>query len=79
MFKLGPIAQLPRRYLCRKKQILPCSCGGGAHDPGLSQLALAGRAGISRRHLSFVELGRAKPSRDMVGQIAKVLEAEKQS
>jgi transcriptional regulator with XRE-family HTH domain len=43
----------------------------------LSQLALAGRAGISRRHLSFVELGRAKPSRDMVGQIAKVLEAAK--
>jgi DNA-binding XRE family transcriptional regulator len=77
MFKLGRIAQLPRRYLCRKKQILPCSCGGGAHDPGLSQLALAGRAGISRRHLSFVELGRAKPSRDMVGQIAKVLEAVK--
>ena len=44
---------------------------------GLSQLALAGRAGISQRHLSFLELGRAKPSRDMVGQIAKVLEAAK--
>jgi predicted transcriptional regulator len=44
---------------------------------GLSQLALAGRAGISQRHLSFLELGRAKPSRDMIGQIAKVLEAVK--
>ena len=30
---------------------------------GLSQLELAGRADISQRHLSFLELGRASPSR----------------
>lgn len=40
---------------------------------GLSQLALAQHAGISQRHLSFLELGRAKPSRDMVEQIAGAL------
>src|SRR5258708_29184959 len=33
---------------------------------GLSQLELAGRTNISQRHLSFLELGRASPSRDMV-------------
>jgi transcriptional regulator with XRE-family HTH domain len=41
---------------------------------GLSQLALAQRAGISQRHLSFLELGRARPSRDMVEQIADALD-----
>lgn len=41
---------------------------------GLSQLALAHRAGISQRHLSFLELGRANPSRDMVAQLAAALD-----
>src|SRR5262245_62920243 len=41
---------------------------------GLSQLALAGRAGISQRHLSFLELGRASPSREMVGRLAVALD-----
>lgn len=41
---------------------------------GLSQLDLALRAGISQRHLSFLELGRANPSRDMVEQIASALD-----
>lgn len=40
---------------------------------GLAQLALAGRAGISQRHLSFLELGRASPSRDMVDRLAGAL------
>jgi transcriptional regulator with XRE-family HTH domain len=40
---------------------------------GLSQLALAGRAGISQRHLSFLELGRASPSRAMVDRLAAAL------
>lgn len=40
---------------------------------GLSQLALAGDAGISQRHLSFLELGRAQPSRDMVLRLAATL------
>jgi transcriptional regulator with XRE-family HTH domain len=41
---------------------------------GLSQLALAQRAGISQRHLSFLEVGRAQPSREMVEQIASALD-----
>jgi transcriptional regulator with XRE-family HTH domain len=41
---------------------------------GLSQLALAGRTGISQRHLSFLELGRASPSRDMVNRLAGALD-----
>jgi transcriptional regulator with XRE-family HTH domain len=33
---------------------------------GLSKFAFSGAAGISQRHLSFLESGHAKPSRDMV-------------
>ena len=41
---------------------------------GISQLDLAGRAGISQRHLSFLELGRASPSREMVLRLAVALD-----
>lgn len=41
---------------------------------GWSQLELAGHAGISQRHLSFLELGRAAPSRDMVIRLAATLD-----
>ena len=40
----------------------------------LSQLDLACEAEISTRHLSFVETGRAQPSRDMVLRLADQLE-----
>ena len=40
----------------------------------LSQLHLAGDAEISARHLSFVETGRAAPSRDMVLKLAERLD-----
>ena len=39
----------------------------------LSQLDLAGDAEISARHLSFVETGRAAPSREMVLKLAERL------
>lgn len=39
----------------------------------LSQMALAEVAGTSQRHVSFLELGRSKPSRPMVLQIAESL------
>jgi transcriptional regulator with XRE-family HTH domain len=39
-----------------------------------SQLDLACEAGISTRHLSFVETGRSAPSRDMVLHLAEQLE-----
>jgi transcriptional regulator with XRE-family HTH domain len=41
---------------------------------GFSQLALAGRTGVSQRHLSFLELGRASPSREMVDRLAAALD-----
>jgi transcriptional regulator with XRE-family HTH domain len=40
----------------------------------LSQLDLAGRADISTRHLSYVETGRANPSREMVLRLTARLE-----
>jgi transcriptional regulator with XRE-family HTH domain len=41
---------------------------------GWSQLDLAGRTEISQRHVSFLELGRASPSRDMVMRLASALD-----
>src|SRR5712672_251849 len=40
----------------------------------MSQLDLASEAEISTRHLSFLETGRAQPSRDMVLHLAEQLE-----
>ncbi len=40
----------------------------------LSQLDLALEAGVSARHLSFLETGRSKPSREMVLKLAEELE-----
>ena len=40
----------------------------------MSQLTLAVEAEVSSRHLSFIETGRAKPSREMVLLLARVLE-----
>src|SRR5260370_8275651 len=40
----------------------------------LSQLALACDAEISQRHLSFLESGRAAPSRDMILHLAEQLD-----
>lgn len=41
---------------------------------GMSQLALAIEANVSPRHVSFVETGRATPSREMVLQLATALD-----
>ncbi|MFN0089549.1 MAG: helix-turn-helix domain-containing protein, partial [Acidimicrobiales bacterium] len=41
----------------------------------LSQLELASEAEVSSRHLSFVETGRSKPSRELVLYLAEHLEA----
>jgi len=42
-------------------------------DRRLSQLELAGQAGVSTRHLSFVETGRARPTREMILRLAEEL------
>jgi transcriptional regulator with XRE-family HTH domain len=57
--KASPIGQLIKRWRERRR---------------LSQLSLAIDAEISTRHLSFIETGRAQPSRDMVLLLARVLE-----
>lgn len=41
---------------------------------GLSQLALAMSAEVSQRHLSFLEVGRTAPSREMVLRLAAALD-----
>jgi transcriptional regulator with XRE-family HTH domain len=40
----------------------------------VSQLSLASEAAVSARHLSFIETGRARPSREMVLHLAERLE-----
>ena len=40
----------------------------------VSQLDLALEAGVSSRHVSFIETGRAQPSREMVLMLARVLD-----
>jgi len=57
--KASPVGQLIRHWRERRR---------------LSQLTLAVDAEISTRHLSFIETGRAQPSRDMVLLLARALE-----
>jgi len=40
----------------------------------MSQLDLSGRAGVSTRHLSFVETGRSRPTRGMLLRLAEELD-----
>lgn len=41
---------------------------------GLSQLDLSLEAGVSQRHISFMESGRSQPSREMIVQMAEALD-----
>ncbi len=42
---------------------------------GISQLALAGKVGATPRHISFLETGRSRPSRQMVLRLGEALDA----
>lgn len=44
------------------------------HHRQLSQLQLAERAGVSTRHLSWVENGKSRPTRDMIERLAVQLD-----
>lgn len=44
------------------------------HSRGISQLDLATRAEVSQRHISFIETGRSRPSKEMVVHLGTVLE-----
>ncbi len=41
---------------------------------GLSQLSVAVECGVSTRHLSFAETGRARPSKQLIVHLARFLE-----
>src|SRR5262249_7179001 len=69
-----PDRQLPRRYSMSGRTSFAGKLRWWREHRGMSQLALAGRAAISQRHLSFLELGRAAPSRDMVLRLAEALD-----
>src|SRR6266516_3148066 len=56
---LRPVGELLRQWRERRR---------------LSQLELALEAEVSTRHLSFVETGRSRPSRDMVLHLAEQLD-----
>ncbi|MCD6031936.1 MAG: helix-turn-helix transcriptional regulator [Thermomicrobiales bacterium] len=55
----APVGELLRRWRERRR---------------LSQLALAAEADVSARHVSFLETGRARPSREMLLRLAEHLE-----
>lgn len=57
--ELPPFAKLLRQWRDLRKR---------------SQLDLSLEAGVSQRHLSFLESGRAQPSREMILQLTEVLE-----
>ncbi len=59
MNSIRPVSDLLREWRQRRR---------------MSQLALACEADISARHLSFLETGRAQPSRDMLLHLAEQLE-----
>jgi transcriptional regulator with XRE-family HTH domain len=40
----------------------------------MSQLGLSHEAGVTQRHVSFIESGRANPSREMVLSLARALD-----
>lgn len=71
---MSPIT--PWRYPCR----VPATIAVGPllrqwrTSRGLSQLALAEQAEVSTRHISYVENGRAQPSRQMVLVLASALD-----
>lgn len=54
-------------------QLFPALMKYWRHTRGLSQLDLAIEAGVSSRHISFLETGRANPSRAMVLRLGSVL------
>ena len=84
----SPIARAPRpphyRAFMPSINYVPGNHGDGlfvsrasclvAEAAGLSQLQLAMAAGCSQRHISFLELGRTKPSREMVLRLSTTLD-----
>jgi transcriptional regulator with XRE-family HTH domain len=70
----GIVSATTWQVLMSRQQDFAASLRWWRRHRDLSQLDLAGRTGISQRHLSFLELGRASPSRDMVLRLAAALD-----
>jgi transcriptional regulator with XRE-family HTH domain len=56
-----------------KKSSFPSRLAEIRKQRGLSQLRLASTADCSQRHISFLELGRTRPSREMVRRLSVAL------
>jgi transcriptional regulator with XRE-family HTH domain len=56
-----------------ESKLLPALLKHHRHARGMSQLDLASAAEVSPKHLSFLETGRAKPSREMVMRLGATL------
>src|SRR5258705_6221114 len=70
----GIVCETTWQVLMSRQHSFAASLRWWRRHRGLSQLDLAGRTEISQRHLSFLELGRAGPSRDMVMRLATALD-----
>ncbi|MBL4683747.1 MAG: helix-turn-helix transcriptional regulator [Nannocystaceae bacterium] len=55
------------------KNVFPALLRYWRGNRGMSQLDLAGAADVSPKHISFLETGRAQPSREMVLRLATSL------
>ena len=60
--------------MSKRHQILRRACAGGGGTAACRSSSLPAAPEISQRHLSFMELGRASPSRDMVMRLAAALD-----
>jgi transcriptional regulator with XRE-family HTH domain len=74
MLQAGGFSATTWQVLMTQRQGFASSLRWWRRQRGLSQLDLAARTEISQRHLSFLELGRASPSRDMVMRLATALD-----
>ena len=74
MLSIGIVSATTSQVLMTKRTDFALKLRWWREHRGLSQLELSGRAGISQRHLSFLELGRASASRQMVLRLAEALD-----
>jgi len=74
VFLAGILGRYSWQVFMSRRQNFAISLRGWRRQRGLSQLELAAATEISQRHLSFLELGRASPSRDMVMRLAAALD-----
>jgi transcriptional regulator with XRE-family HTH domain len=74
MLQDGGVSATTRQVLMARLQGFASSLRWWRRQRRLSQLDLAARTEISQRHLSFLELGRASPSREMVMRLAAALD-----